>query len=328
MEMTGAEIVVRCLEEEGVKHVFGYPGGAVLYIYDALYANKNIDHILVRHEQAAVHAADAYSRSTAGGGRLPGHLGSGSDQRGHRDRHRLHGFDPAGGAERPGPDPCDRPGRVPGVRHGRHHPAVRQAQLPGQERQGPGDHDASKAFHIAAHRPARARCWSTSPRTSPATSAASSIRSRCRCAPTTRWSKGHQGQIKKALQLLLAAERPMIYTGGGVILANASEGAEPARRPARVPVHQHPDGAGRLQGERPEVRRHAGHARHLRGQHGDAALRRAGGHRCALRRPRDRQSRSTSRRTRARSSTSTSIRRRSPSGSRSTCRSWATSASA
>src|SRR5688572_3148618 len=66
MEITGAEIIVRCLEEEGVKHVFGYPGGAVLYIYDALYATKNLEHILVRHEQAAVHAADAYSRSTEG----------------------------------------------------------------------------------------------------------------------------------------------------------------------------------------------------------------------------------------------------------------------
>ena len=64
METTGADIIVRCLEEEGIQHVFGYPGGAVLYIYDALYAQKKIEHILVRHEQAAVHAADAYSRST------------------------------------------------------------------------------------------------------------------------------------------------------------------------------------------------------------------------------------------------------------------------
>ena len=64
MELTGAEIAIRCLEEEGVKHIFGYPGGAVLYIYDALYSNRNIQHILVRHEQAAVHAADAYSRTT------------------------------------------------------------------------------------------------------------------------------------------------------------------------------------------------------------------------------------------------------------------------
>ena len=62
--ITGAEIVVRCLAEEGVKHVFGYPGGAVLYIYDAIFKQDKFQHILVRHEQAAVHAADAYSRSS------------------------------------------------------------------------------------------------------------------------------------------------------------------------------------------------------------------------------------------------------------------------
>src|SRR6476660_9768476 len=63
-EMTGAEIVVRCLADEGVEHVFGYPGGAVLYIYDAIFKQDKFQHILVRHEQAAVHAADAYSRSS------------------------------------------------------------------------------------------------------------------------------------------------------------------------------------------------------------------------------------------------------------------------
>ncbi|MGZ5201519.1 MAG: thiamine pyrophosphate-binding protein, partial [Telluria sp.] len=62
--ITGAEIVVRCLAEEGVEHVFGYPGGAVLYIYDAIFKQDKFKHILVRHEQAAVHAADAYSRSS------------------------------------------------------------------------------------------------------------------------------------------------------------------------------------------------------------------------------------------------------------------------
>ena len=64
MELTGAEIVVRCLQEEGVEHVFGYPGGAVLYIYDEIFKQDKFQHILVRHEQAAVHAADAYSRSS------------------------------------------------------------------------------------------------------------------------------------------------------------------------------------------------------------------------------------------------------------------------
>src|SRR3982075_904451 len=64
IEITGAEIVVRCLAEEGVEHVFGYPGGAVLYIYDAIFNQDKFQHILVRHEQAAVHAADAYARSS------------------------------------------------------------------------------------------------------------------------------------------------------------------------------------------------------------------------------------------------------------------------
>ncbi len=64
MELTGAEIAVRCLQEEGVEYIFGYPGGAVLHIYDALFQQDKVKHILVRHEQAAIHAADGYARSS------------------------------------------------------------------------------------------------------------------------------------------------------------------------------------------------------------------------------------------------------------------------
>ena len=64
MELTGAEITIRCLQEEGVEYVFGYPGGAVLFIYDELFKQEQVKHVLVRHEQAAVHAADGYARST------------------------------------------------------------------------------------------------------------------------------------------------------------------------------------------------------------------------------------------------------------------------
>ena len=60
----GSEILVKCLQAEGVKFLWGYPGGAVLYIYDALYKQETIEHVLVRHEQAAVHAADGYARAT------------------------------------------------------------------------------------------------------------------------------------------------------------------------------------------------------------------------------------------------------------------------
>ena len=70
MELSGAEILVHCLKDEGVEYLFGYPGGAVLHIYDALYNQEEVKHILVRHEQAATHAAEPFSakltfRSTA-----------------------------------------------------------------------------------------------------------------------------------------------------------------------------------------------------------------------------------------------------------------------
>ncbi|MCB1859510.1 MAG: acetolactate synthase 3 large subunit, partial [Gammaproteobacteria bacterium] len=64
MELSGAEIVVQCLRDEGVEYVFGYPGGAVLHIYDAIFKQQDLQHILVRHEQGATHAADGYARST------------------------------------------------------------------------------------------------------------------------------------------------------------------------------------------------------------------------------------------------------------------------
>ncbi|MBC7727302.1 MAG: acetolactate synthase 3 large subunit, partial [Microbacteriaceae bacterium] len=64
LELNGSEILVRCLQAEDVKYMWGYPGGAVLYIYDALYKQETIQHVLVRHEQAAVHAADGYARAT------------------------------------------------------------------------------------------------------------------------------------------------------------------------------------------------------------------------------------------------------------------------
>ncbi|MFN8920802.1 MAG: thiamine pyrophosphate-binding protein, partial [Hyphomonadaceae bacterium] len=64
IEMTGAEILVRAMQEQGVETIFGYPGGAVLPIYDALYQQEQIHHVLVRHEQGAGHAAEGYARST------------------------------------------------------------------------------------------------------------------------------------------------------------------------------------------------------------------------------------------------------------------------
>jgi acetolactate synthase-1/2/3 large subunit len=221
MEITGAEIIVRCLEEEGVKHVFGYPGGAVLYIYDALYANKNLEHILVRHEQAAVHAADAYSRSTEGVGVCLVTSGPGVTNAvtgiatAYMDSVPmviLSGQVPSHAIGQDAFQECDTVGITrPCVKHNFLVKNVKDLAL-----------TMRKAFHIArTGRPGpvlvdipkditRDKCGFEYPKTV-------TMRS------YNPVSKGHQGQIKKALQLIMAAERPMIYTGGGVILANASK---------------------------------------------------------------------------------------------------------
>ncbi len=177
-------------------------------------------------------------------------------------------------------------------------------------------------------RPARARCWSTSRRTSPATSARFEYPKRVSMRSYNPVVQGAPGPDQEGAAAAAGGRAADDLHRRRRDPGQRVEGAEPARRPARVPVHQHLDGAGRLPGERPEVRRHAGHARHLRGQHGDAALRRAGGHRRALRRPRDRQSEAF----RAEPAQDHPHRRRSvvdlQAGARSTCRSSATCANA
>lgn len=102
MEMlSGAEMVVRSLIDQGVKHVFGYPGGAVLDIYDALHTVGGIDHVLVRHEQGAVHMADGYARATGEVGVVLVTSGPGANQCDYRYCDRLYGFSANGGAFRP-----------------------------------------------------------------------------------------------------------------------------------------------------------------------------------------------------------------------------------
>jgi len=220
MELTGADIVVRCLQEEGVEHVFGYPGGAVLYIYDALYTQDKVQHILVRHEQAAVHAADAYSRSTqkvgvclvtSGPGVTNAVTGIATAYMDSIPMVILSGQVPTHAIGEDAFQECDTVGITrPCVKHNFLVKDVKDLAT-----------TIKKAFVIAATgRPGpvlidipkditRARCRFEYPASVPMRSYNPVV-------------KGHQGQIRKAVQLLLAAERPMVYTGGGVILANAS----------------------------------------------------------------------------------------------------------
>ncbi len=220
MEITGAEIVVRCLQEEGVEHIFGYPGGAVLYIYDAIFNQDKVQHILVRHEQAAVHAADAYSRSTrkvgvclvtSGPGVTNAVTGIATAYMDSIPLVVITGQVPTHAIGEDAFQECDAVGITrPCVKHNflvkdvkNLATTIRKAfQIANSGRPGPVLVDIPKDV-------SRNKCRFEYPKSV-------SMRS---YNPVTR---GHQGQIKKALNLILGAERPMIYTGGGVILANAA----------------------------------------------------------------------------------------------------------
>lgn len=221
MELNGADILVRCLAEEGVEHVFGYPGGAVLYIYDAIFKQDKFQHILVRHEQAAVHAADAYSRSsnkvgvclvTSGPGATNAVTGIATAYMDSIPMVILSGQVPTAAIGEDAFQECDTIGITrPCVKHNflvrdvkDLAETLRRAFYIAQTgRPGPVLVDIPKDITIA-------QCKYTPKK------GEISMRS---YAPV---NKGHQGQIKKAVQMLLAAERPMIYTGGGVILSDAS----------------------------------------------------------------------------------------------------------
>ena len=147
-EMTGAEMVIEALIDQGVEHIFGYPGGAALPIYDAMFQQDKVQHILVRHEQGA----DAHGRGLCAldrqGRRVLVTSGPGATNVVTGAHRCADGLDPDGLHHRAGADDADRLGRVPGMRHGRHHPQLHQAQLPGQERRRP----AARAARGVPHR--------------------------------------------------------------------------------------------------------------------------------------------------------------------------------
>jgi acetolactate synthase-1/2/3 large subunit len=219
-ELNGSEILVRCLQAEGVKYLWGYPGGAVLYIYDALYKQESIQHVLVRHEQAAVHAADGYARATgdvgvalvtSGPGVTNAVTGIATAYMDSIPMVIVTGQVPTPAIGLDAFQECDTVGITrPIVKHNFLVKDVRDLAL-----------TMKKAFHIArTGRPGpvvvdipKDVSLKTAPFTYP---------ERIEMRSYNPVKKGHGGQIRKAVALLLAAKRPYIYTGGGVILGNAS----------------------------------------------------------------------------------------------------------
>ena len=217
----GSETLVRSLQAEGVKFLWGYPGGAVLYIYDALYKQDVIEHVLVRHEQAAVHAADGYARATgevgvalvtSGPGVTNAITGIATAYMDSIPMVIITGQVPTPAIGLDAFQECDTVGITrPIVKHNFLVKDVRDLAA-----------TIKKAFHIArSGRPGpvvvdipKDVSLKTAPFEYPETIAMRSYN------PVR---KGHGGQIRKAVQLLLSAKRPYIYTGGGVILGEASQ---------------------------------------------------------------------------------------------------------
>lgn len=219
-ELNGSEILVRCLQAENVKYMWGYPGGAVLYIYDALYKQETIEHVLVRHEQAAIHAADGYARATgevgvalvtSGPGVTNAVTGIATAYMDSIPMVIITGQVPTPAIGLDAFQECDTVGITrPIVKHNFLVKDVRDLAL-----------TMKKAFHIArTGRPGPVVV--DVPKDVSLKTCAFSYPERVEMRSYNPVKKGHGGQIRKAMQLLLAAKRPYIYTGGGVILGNAA----------------------------------------------------------------------------------------------------------
>ncbi len=221
-ELRGAEILIKALQAEGVKYIWGYPGGAVLHIYDAFYKQDSIQHVLVRHEQAAVHAADGYARATgdvgvalvtSGPGLTNAVTGIATAYMDSIPMVIISGQVPTAAIGLDAFQECDTVGIT--------RPIVKHNFLVKDAR-----HVADvmkKAFHIArSGRPGPVVVdipKDVSFNKVPYAGYPESVEMRS----YNPVRKGHGGQIRKALQLLMSAKRPYIYTGGGVLLGNATQ---------------------------------------------------------------------------------------------------------
>ncbi|WP_460481358.1 acetolactate synthase 3 catalytic subunit [Comamonas humi] len=221
-ELMGAEVLIKSLQAEGVKYIWGYPGGAVLYIYDALYKQDTMQHVLVRHEQAAVHAADGYARATgdvgvalvtSGPGLTNAVTGIATAYMDSIPMVIVSGQVPTAAIGLDAFQECDTVGITrPIVKHNFLVKDVRDLAI-----------TMKKAFHVA-------RTGRPGPVVVDIPKDVSFKKTLYAGYPQTvemrsynPVKKGHSGQIRKALQLLLAAKRPYIYTGGGVLLSGAEQ---------------------------------------------------------------------------------------------------------
>ena len=219
--ITGAEITIRSLQEENVEFVFGYPGGAVLNIYDAIFKQTKFKHVLVRHEQAAVHAADAFSRATgkvgvalvtSGPGATNAVTGIATAYMDSIPMVIISGQVPTHAIGQDAFQECDTVGITrPCVKHNFLVKDINKIA-----------NTIKKAFFIASTgRPGPVLV--DIPKDITAETAEFNYPKTIEMRSYNPVIKGHSGQISKAIDLLINAKKPMVYSGGGVVLGNASE---------------------------------------------------------------------------------------------------------
>ena len=220
MELTGADIFVQSLKEEGVDYIFGYPGGAVLHIYDALYQQTDVQHVLVRHEQAATHAADGYARSTGRPGVVIVTSGPGATNAvtgiatAYMDSIPMVVFTGQVPTHLIGNDAFQEADNIgitrPCVKHNF---LVKDVTKLAET--------IKKAFYVATTgRPGPVVV--DIPKDITAEKAEFSYPKKVSMRSYNPVLIGHTGQIKRAVKLMQSAKRPILYTGGGVILGEAS----------------------------------------------------------------------------------------------------------
>lgn len=220
--LSGGDMLLRALHDEGVDIIFGYPGGAALHIYDAIYNQDKVEHILVRHEQAATHAADGYARATGKAGVVLVTSGPGATNAitgiatAYMDSIPLIVISGQVGRASLGSDAFQETDMI-----GVSRPIVKHSFMV----QNPQDIPdiVKKAFYIATTgRPGPVVIDIPKDVTDPSTKFEYTYPETVKIRSYIPPSKGHSGQIKKAVDILLAASRPIIYTGGGVIMGDGS----------------------------------------------------------------------------------------------------------
>ena len=221
--LSGGEMVARALEDEGVEFIFGYPGGAVLHIYDALFNSCKVPHILVRHEQAATHAADGYARATGKPGVVLVTSGPGATNAvtgiatAYMDSIPMVVLSGQVQSHLIGGDAFQETDMV-----GISRPIVKHSFQVKRTEDIPAI--IKKAFYLAATgRPGPVVIDIPKDLTNPVDKYEYVYPESVKLRSYTPAVRGHSGQIKKAVQLLLGAKRPVIYSGGGVVLGNGGD---------------------------------------------------------------------------------------------------------